>query len=169
MSVTNHRYFAHVNLFDNNASGSTVDERDALSELVSRCPDELIETIVDSLLRSEEIKSPVLLREPQVGTIQLQVREPICRERFILADALVTLAEVSVDGVPGWAMRIGATPTVATAAAVLDAWFASPQGDTALRVRVLEEIRAADRRRSNELNVKRRQILSTTIEFEELD
>ena len=51
----------------------------------------------------------------------MQVREPVCEERFFLGEVLVTRAEVELDGTRGWAMRIGEDRAATLAAAILDA------------------------------------------------
>lgn len=143
--------------------------REHLSELVARCDDHTLIEIVDDLLCSQTIPAPRPLREPQIGTVQLQVREPICRERFILADALVAIAEVMVENSLGWAMRVGANAEAAVAAAVLDAWFAGAAGDHAAKTQTIDELKALDRVSEYAINLRRRDVLATAIEFEELD
>jgi alpha-D-ribose 1-methylphosphonate 5-triphosphate synthase subunit PhnG len=60
-------------------------------------------------------------RQPEVGMVVLEVREPVAGERFHLTEVLVTQAEVTVDGAPGWAMRTGDDRLATLAAAVCDA------------------------------------------------
>lgn len=158
-----------MSLADSKPTSGQSLSREHLSELVARCDDHTLIEIVDDLLCSQTIRAPRPLREPQIGTVQLQVREPICRERFILADALVAIAEVMVDNSLGWAMRVGANAEAAVAAAVLDAWFAGAAGDQAAKTRTIDELRAIDRVNEYAINLRRRDVLATAIEFEELD
>lgn len=143
--------------------------RESLSELVARCDDAFLVTLVDGLLDSAVISAPKPLRSPQIGTVQIQVREPICRERFILSDALVTIAEVMVDESLGWAMRLGANPAAAMAAAVLDGWLSGPDFNQPTKVDVIGRLQTADRAAQFTNQLRRREILGTAIEFEELD
>ena len=168
-TVTTHLYVRIVSLADSTSTGDRTSNREYLSELVARCDDHTIVDIVDDLLWSKTIPAPRPLREPQIGTIQLQVREPICRERFILADALVTIAEVMVDESLGWAMRVGANAEAAVAAAVLDGWLAGADGDDAAKKKTIDELKSLDRVHDYAINLRRREVLATAIEFEELD
>jgi alpha-D-ribose 1-methylphosphonate 5-triphosphate synthase subunit PhnG len=65
--------------------------------------------------------APEVTLLPEVGTIALVVREPIVHDRLILADVLVTRAEVAWGGSVGWAMRPGDDRVATLAAAVCDA------------------------------------------------
>jgi alpha-D-ribose 1-methylphosphonate 5-triphosphate synthase subunit PhnG len=62
-----------------------------------------------------------IIGEPRVGTLPLEVREPVVRERFVLADVLAVTAEVDLGGVRGWAMRLGDDRVAVVAAAICDA------------------------------------------------
>jgi len=158
-----------VSLADNTSPAGQTLNREYLSELVARCDDHTLIDIVDDLLWSKTLPTPRPLREPQIGTVQLQVREPICRERFILADALVTIAEVMVEDSLGWAMRVGANAEAAVAAAVLDGWLAGNDGDHVAKAKTIDELRELDRVNEYAINLRRRDVLATAIEFEELD
>ena len=85
--------------------------------------DELI-SVINHLLHVNSQLQVEVVRSPEVGTVQLQVREPVCEERFIIADGLATVAEVLIDGTMGWAMRLGSDPEAATAAAIADSLVA---------------------------------------------
>jgi len=50
----------------------------------------------------------------------LQVREPVCRERFYLGEVVVTRCEVAIAECRGWAMIAGEHEKAALAAAVCD-------------------------------------------------
>ena len=135
---------------------------DICSSLASSDPVSL-ETLINSLIARGTISNIEMIRPPSTGTIQMQVREPICEERFIVGDALVTIAEVSVDGTLGWAMRLGGDAN----AAVADAHIARVglEGAPELAELVLytkSEIERADEQEWAEIR-------ETIIDFEELD
>jgi len=58
---------------------------------------------------------------PTVGTVALEVREPVLGERFIVGDVLVASAEVEWRGKRGWAMVLGRDRHAALACALCDA------------------------------------------------
>ena len=126
-----------------------------------------LETLINSMIARGIISNIEIIRPPSTGTIQLQVREPICEERFIVGDALVTVAEVSVDGTLGWAMRLGSDANAAVAAAVADAHIArvglesSPELAELISYTQLEIERTEEREWA--------EIRETIIDFEELD
>ena len=65
--------------------------------------------------------APVVRRAPEIGTILLDVREPIAHDRFHLGEVLACQAEVSVGGAVGWSMRLGDDRLATLAAAMCDA------------------------------------------------
>lgn len=145
--------------------------REAICEILAHCDSQDLTSLVDTLLESGSIKDVRAVRSPEVGTVQLQVREPICEERFILGDALVTVAEVAVGSSLGWAMRTGNDPHGAVAAAILDGWVAQSTLETdALHLNMFEDLlEATVLQKSAERSMKTSQVLSTAIQFEELD
>ena len=145
--------------------------RESICEILSHCPTQDLTSLVDALLEVGAVKDVRAVRSPEVGTVQLQVREPICRERFILGDALVTVAEVAVGSSLGWAMRTGNDPHGAVAAAILDGWVAQSTPETdALHLTMLEDLlQATVLHESAERSLKTTQVLSTAIQFEEMD
>ena len=68
---------------------------------------------------------PVIVSGPETGTVTLTVREPVERARFMLAEVLVTVAEVLHREHRGWSMRMGTEPETTVAAAVCDAEVAA--------------------------------------------
>lgn len=62
-----------------------------------------------------------VLRSPRVGCVATQVVEPVAGERFLLGDVIACEAEVALDDVRGWAMRLGDERAAVLAAAVCDA------------------------------------------------
>ena len=85
-------------------SSITLSREQRLSLLAAAGPDELIEAADRCLARTDDFS---VIVSPQVGCISAQVREPILKERFLLADVLGCRAEVELNGVRGWAMRLG--------------------------------------------------------------
>ena len=145
--------------------------RETICEILSHCATKELTLVVDKLPEVGAVKDIRAVRSPEIGTVQLQVREPICQERFILGDALVTVAEVAVGSSLGWAMRMGNDPHGAVAAAILDGWVAQSVPETdAPHLAILEELlEATVLQESADRSLKTTQVLSTAIEFEELD
>lgn len=80
-------------------------QREQWCSTLARTPgDRLIELADRCLEGGEECR---VIRPPEVGSVVVQVREPIARQRFFLADMVVTTAQVEFAGVTGWAMRAG--------------------------------------------------------------
>jgi alpha-D-ribose 1-methylphosphonate 5-triphosphate synthase subunit PhnG len=98
---------------------TTDDERRGRAELLAAADPERLLRVADRCLA--HAPTPELLIEPQVGTVVLTVREPVEDSRFQLGDVLVSRAHLLHRGVEGWAMRLGADPVAAVAAAVCDA------------------------------------------------
>jgi phosphonate C-P lyase system protein PhnG len=141
--------------------------REEICSLLSHCDSSSLISVMNSLLQEGRIGTVDLVRPAVTGTVQLQVREPICEERFIVGDALVSVAEVSIEGTLGWAMRLDADEKATVAAAIADAYIA--RGGLKDAERLAELIRqtkfdldAADAREWSEIS-------NTVIEFEELD
>jgi len=107
-----------------------------------------------------------LLAGPEVGMVVLQVREPVERTRFHLAEVLVTRAEVRHAGGRGWAMRLGDDRLATLAAAVCDA-EAAADGPHRADIDALCELvaRTEDQRRAAEWA----ELQATIVDFEELD
>lgn len=66
----------------------------------------------------EQHGQPSVLLAPEVGLVAMEVREPVCSERFIVGDVLITRAEVVVGGAEGWAARMGDDREATFAAAI---------------------------------------------------
>ena len=82
-------------------------DRAELIELAERC--------------ATSAPAPVVRRAPEIGTILLDVREPIAHDRFHLGEVLACQAEVGVGGAVGWSMRLGDDRLATLAAAICDA------------------------------------------------
>ncbi len=66
-----------------------------------------------------------ILSGPEIGVVALSVREPVAHTERLLADVLVTRAEVLHRDQIGWSMRMGTDPDATVAAAVCDAEVAA--------------------------------------------
>jgi alpha-D-ribose 1-methylphosphonate 5-triphosphate synthase subunit PhnG len=141
--------------------------REEISSILSSCDSSTLQSLIDSLLSDGSISLPEVVRPPVTGTVQLQVREPICEERFIVGDALVTVAEVSVDGLIGWAMRLGDDANGAVAAAIADAHIARVGLGASPAIAELIALTKAELEQSD--RTEWAEIEGTVIEFEELD
>lgn len=84
-----------------------VADRDELIALAERC--------------AESSPAPVVRTAPEVGTVVLEVREPIAHDRFHLGEVLACHAEVGIGQALGWSMRLGDDRLATNAAAVCDA------------------------------------------------
>ncbi len=102
---------------------------------------------------------------PAVGTVPLCVREPVVGERFILADVLVTRAEVTHRDQRGWAMRVGDDIAATLAAAICDAEAGSGDG-LAAEVDLL--CRRTERRRADEEASEWAELARTEVQFRDL-
>ncbi len=137
--------------------------RERRSELLARADaDELAELAERCLGRGDvALAGPVT-----VGTLRLQVREPVVGDRFVLTDVLACRAEVVCDGRRGWAMRLGDDRRATLAAAVCDL-EAATDGPFA------DEVDALCRRTASRLEAARadewRELEPTEVRFEELE
>ena len=100
-------------------STSFVLTQDQRIELLSKAPKQELLHLADLVLQRPA--SPAIISGPEVGLVMMQVREPVCDERFFLGEVLVTRAEVELGGVRGWSMRMGEDRVTTLAAAILDA------------------------------------------------
>lgn len=116
---------------------------------------------------------PVVLVAPETGLVMLQVREPVCEERFHLGEIVVTRAEVALAGGHGWAMRIGVDRLTALAAAICDAIVEAPlsEGDPGrhLADAVTELCRRTAVAAEAAAQSEWRELRRTEVDFEELD
>jgi alpha-D-ribose 1-methylphosphonate 5-triphosphate synthase subunit PhnG len=102
---------------------------------------------------------------PTVGTVSLEVREPVLGERFILGDVLVTSAEVEWRGKRGWATLLGRDRAAALSAAVCDAEVEAGGPLSAEVERLCEETEAALQEAAGE---EEAELARTVVRFEEL-
>jgi alpha-D-ribose 1-methylphosphonate 5-triphosphate synthase subunit PhnG len=95
-------------------------ERERRCELLAASAPARLVALADRCLEDSSV-SLDLRSGPAVGTVALEVREPVLGERFVLGDVLVTSAEVEWRGQRGWATLLGRDRAAAVAAAVCDA------------------------------------------------
>ena len=142
-------------------------DRNRRAELLARADADDIRELAEAFLSRRSIAEELhIINPPEVGMVMMQVREPVCKERFHLGEVVVTRAEVAVAGARGWAMRAGTDRETALAAALLDA-CAEHDAELAVDVhslcdRTADHLAADDRREWDDL-------VSTAVSFEELD
>ena len=88
-------------------------------ETLAVAPGELVVRLAEEFLA--RLGPPAVVVPPETGVLTLQVREPVCEERFVLGEVIVARCEVDWHGRPGWAMRLGTDLRAALAAALCDA------------------------------------------------
>ena len=126
-------------------------------------PDELCR-LADEFL--EQYGKPTVIMAPETGLVMMQVREPVCRERFHLGEVVVSRAEVDWRGATGWSMRLGTHRAAALAAALCDAASAF---DAVAAERVDALCRTTDARRAADADAEWHALAATRVNFEELD
>jgi alpha-D-ribose 1-methylphosphonate 5-triphosphate synthase subunit PhnG len=138
--------------------------RERRAELLAAAePSELVALADRCLTHPPE---PVVLAPPEVGLVVLQVREPVADERFYLGEVVVTRAEVEVDGVHGWSMRLGDDQVAALAGAVCDA---EAEAVRPLADDVEALCRIVEARQTAAQAAEWAELAPTEVSFEELD
>lgn len=141
---------------------SEVISREKRAELLAVASrDDLIRLAERCLLKG----SPEVTLLPEVGTVALVVREPIVNDRLILADVLVTRAEVGWGKSIGWAMRLGDDRVATLAAAVCDA---EAEAGRPLRPEVEALCRATAGAQVAESRAQWAELAPTMVNFEEM-
>jgi alpha-D-ribose 1-methylphosphonate 5-triphosphate synthase subunit PhnG len=136
--------------------------------LLAQCNEQDLVQLIESMLSTAASEIQVHVVMPvRTGTAQLPVREPVANEQFFIGDALVSTAEVSVNGVLGWAMRLGSHTDATMAAAIADAILCD--ASSPLRNPILEFLADADQVIASNENEDWAKLQSTIVEFEELD
>lgn len=109
---------------------------------------------------------PTIVTAPETILIALDVREPVCLERFRVGDILATRAEVAFGDCEGWSVRMGDDRAATLAAAICSAI-----GDHGLAGsdRVDDLCSATEVARTEERLAEWSELLETVVEFEELD
>ncbi len=113
----------------------------------------------------EALGVPEVSMTAETGLVMMQVREPVCHDRFHLGEIVASRAEVSWHGATGWSMRLGSDRVATMAAALCDAAAELDEG-----WRVVEDLcgRIEDRITS-EAAAEWAALVPTVVEFEELD
>lgn len=122
--------------------------------------------LVDLAERCVADADAVPIVRPEVGTVMLDVREPIAEERFHLGEVLVTRAEVERRGRRGWAMRMGREQLAALAAAVLDTEL---EADGPLADEIADLLGATERRLEAEAEAEWAELAPTEVRFEVME
>ena len=133
-------------------------------ELLAVVPPERLNPLAESLL--DRLGEPTVTLAPETGVVALQAREPVCEERFVVGEVVVTRAEVDWHGVAGWAMRIGSDPAATLAAALCDA-AAVHDEDARVRIDALCDDVATQLADADDSEWAA--LASTIVDFEELD
>lgn len=134
------------------------------AELLASAPRSEVLDLADRCLT--DVADPEILSGPEVGTVALNVREPVEGIRFQLGDVLTTRCEVRHRGALGWSMRMGDDRAAALAAAVCDAEYAAegPLHDEVSRVCTNTAASLARGRAAEWAD-----LVPTIVAFEELD
>ena len=133
--------------------------RDRLIETAEHC---LSDPAVQDRLR--------VIHPPKSGVVMLQVREPVCADRFYLGEVVVTRCEVAIAENRGWAMIAGEHEKAALAAAVCDCVSrTSEPGLAALRDVVERLCDETDQRLSAEHRAEWSTLEPTRVAFEEFE
>jgi len=101
-------------------AGGMAMARERRCELLAVAPPAELVALADRCLDYEGASLDIR-SGPTVGTVALEVREPVMGERFILGDVLLTTVEVEWRGKRSWAGLLGRDRAAALAAAVCDA------------------------------------------------
>jgi alpha-D-ribose 1-methylphosphonate 5-triphosphate synthase subunit PhnG len=131
---------------------------------------ELVELSERVLARPGISDELAVLHRPETGTVVLQVREPVCRERFYLGEVVVTRAEVAIGDARGWAMRMGTDRVAALAAAICDAIAETTRADWRDLAAEVESLcaRTSERHASADSH-EWAELAPTAVSFEALD
>lgn len=146
---------------------STEDNREDVLGLLARGDRQRLCELADTILSRHVGAGGAfsVTRDPVAGVLTTQVREPLAGQRFLLGDILVSQAEVSVGGVPGWGMCFGDDRASALALAICDAEIARA-GELADEVRALA--RDTERALREQRAAEWERLRPTIVEFEEI-
>lgn len=141
----------------------TIGNRDRRAELLAVATSEEVTDIAEVML--ERFGAPEVSAPAETGLIMMQVREPVCSDRFHVGEVVVSRAEVTWHGSTGWSMRLGSDRTAAMAAALCDAAGELDEGRS-----IVEELcgRIEDRV-VTEAAAEWAALVPTIVEFEVLD
>jgi alpha-D-ribose 1-methylphosphonate 5-triphosphate synthase subunit PhnG len=129
-------------------------------EALAHAPTGRLKTLADRCLEDLDAAEVRVVRPPEPALVMARVREKVDGEVFNLGEVLVTICEVELAGVPGWAAVLDHDPERALCAAVLDA-AGRRGGAEDLISGLLAEAREARRERWA-------RVQPTRVEFEEM-
>lgn len=138
--------------------------RERRAELLAIADPTELTQLADALLARFE--PPTVVAAPEVGVVMMQVREPVCRDRFQLGEIVVSRAEVAWCGADGWAMRLGTDREAALSAALCDA---AAEFDPAAAAEVASLCRRTEAARAAADASEWAALAATRVTFEELD
>lgn len=96
--------------------------REQRTELLASANTDAVQRLAETALSYTFVsESLVVTKKPETGLVMMQVREPVCKERFYLGEIAATRAEVLVGNENGWAIRLGTDKAAVLGAAILDA------------------------------------------------
>jgi phosphonate C-P lyase system protein PhnG len=160
-----------MNTFTSSANSANSTKRERRSELLARATPELVRELAEQALGLTELsKELTVTQPPQTGLVMMQVREPVCKERFYLGEVVTTRAEVALGETRGWSMRLGSDKQTALGAAICD--VVAELGDARTHGLATEIEALCDRteyRLSQESALEWSEIAKTIVDFEELD
>lgn len=148
-----------------------VNSREGRAFYLAQCDAGRLCSMVDDILGDDDVLADITVVKPAVtGSIVLQVREPVCEERFFLGDAVVSTAEVALGGSIGWIARMGTDVRAAMAGAIADALLqADRPGLASYQEALLDLISDTRAALTVERTTESRRLAATVVEFEELD
>ncbi|GAB3300765.1 phosphonate metabolism protein PhnG [Epidermidibacterium keratini] len=140
--------------------------REEIAGLLAQADRDAVVALADEIIAALDDPAQCrITRAPQVGAIQVQVREPIAAHRFVIADALATNVEVRLGDQGGWAIRLGDDATAVTAQAICDAEYAA-SGEYAGQIATL--CRSTAQQIAHDRAAHWRDLQPTIVEFEEV-
>lgn len=145
--------------------------REKRTELLAIADTDAVQRLAERALSNTSVSETlVVTKKPETGLVMMQVREPVCKERFYLGEIAATRAEVLVGNEKGWAIRLGTDKAAVLGAAILDAICEIVQDDLLelqkdVRALCVETARIESISAVHEWN----EISPTIVNFEELD
>lgn len=149
----------------------TVISREGRAFYLAQCDARRLCTLVDDILSNDDVLADITVVKPAAtGSIMLQVREPVCEERFFLGDAVVSTAEVALGATIGWMARMGTDLRTAMAGAIADAVIEADRPElTSHRGALLDLISDTRADLAARRATESGRLAATIVEFEELD
>lgn len=148
-----------------------VSSREGRAFYLAQCNAAALCMLVDDILGDDDVLADITVVKPaSTGCVVLQVREPVCEERFLLGDAVVSTAEVALGGSVGWIARMGTDVRAAMAGAIADAVLQTDRPGLASHQEALLDLISDTRAAlAAERATESGRLAATIVEFEELD